>query len=87
MQSCGSLSLWRKRYAFTPAMEPRQKEHCLRVSLPSPGTSQGSQPFKCLCLVRGPCKHQAGPVLSLTAVGEAEIVKRMGPGSCGPPVE
>ena len=27
------------------------------------------------------------PCVSLTAVGEAEIVNRMRPGACGPPVE
>ena len=87
-RAVASCPSWGRSYAFTPGMEPRQKEHCLRVSLPSPGTtSQGSQPLKCLCLVRGPCKHQAGPVWSLTAVGEAEIVNRMRPGACGPPVE
>ena len=76
MESCGFLSQLRKRHACTPGMDPRQKEHCLRVSLPSPGTSQGSPPLKCLFGERH-LQALSRSCVSLTAVGEAEIVNRL----------
>ena len=63
----------------------KQKEHCLRVSLPSPGTSQGSPPLKCLFGERH-LQALSRSCVSLTAVGEAEIVNRLRPSAYEPPI-
>lgn len=87
MESSGSFSQSIERHTFTCLEADRQKEY--RVSVfTQPKYIQESRTItiKCLCLVRGSCRHQPTTV-SLASAGEAEVVNRTGPGASEPLVE